>query len=284
MSDITVIGLGNMGYALANTLLSAGKQVSLWNRSQEKAESLVSRGANLASSVTSAIEASPVILVCVSNYSTTREIFASDGAPSALANRTVVQFSSGKPQDAIEGENWFFEQGARYLDGAILGSPKVIGTEAVQILVSGADNSWKACQPLLNCLAGNLQYVGRNVDSAKVLDLAWLSQRFGLFMGVFQGLLLCESAGVSASTFGATVAADQRVTMIADTIHNGSYTDPVNSIGIWHDALHHLIDQAKATNTDHEILEFIADKFQRARNAGYEEEDLAALIKIFKQV
>ena len=284
MSDITVIGLGNMGSVLADTLMSAGNRVSVWNRSEAKADSLVSKGAIRASSVINAIEASPVILVCVSDYSTTRGIFESGGAHSALPGRTVVQFSSGKPQDAIDDEKWFLGKGSYYLDGAILGSPKVVGTEEGQILISGNGNTWEECQPGLKCLAGKLQYVGTKIDSAKVLDLAWLSQRFGLFMGVFQGLLLCESAEVSADTFGSTVAADQRITMIAETVQNGSYADPINSIKVWYEALHHLTDQANATNTNDEILRFIADKFQRAIDAGYEEEDLAAIIKIFKQL
>jgi len=282
MSDITVVGLGQMGSVLAKTLLSADNQVTVWNRSQEKTQTLVSDGANLAATIASAIEASPVILVCVSNYSTTRKIFESDEAQSMLSNRIVVQLSSGRPQEAIGDENWFLSKGANYLDGAILGSPKVIGTKEGQILVSGSGNTWKECQPFLECLAGKMQYVGTKIDSAKILDLAWLSQRLGLFMGVFQGLLLCEAGGVSADTFSSTIAGDQRVSMMADTIHSETFTDPINTVNIWNEALHHIQIQAKDTGANNEVLEFIAEKFQRARAAGYEEEDLAAIIKIFK--
>ena len=282
MSDISVIGLGQMGSVLAKTLLSVDYQVTVWNRSQEKTQALASDGAIPAATAANAIEASPVILVCVSNYSTSRSIFQSEEAQPILSNRTVVQLGSGSPKEAIEDEKWFLSKGARYLDGAILGSPIVIGTEEGHILVSGQGSTWEDCRPVLDCLAGNIQYVGTKIDSAKVLDLAWLSQRFGLFMGVFQGLLLCESAGVSADTFSSTVAADQRVSMMADTIHNGTYTDPINSINIWNNALHHIQNQAKETGTNTEILKFIADKFQRAKTAGFEEEDLAAMIKIFR--
>jgi len=282
MSEISVVGLGSMGSTLARTLLSAGHAVTVWNRSQQQAELLVADGAEIGVTVAAAVEASPVILVCIDNYTTTRKIFSSVEVLPMLADRIVVQMSSGTPQEAVADEKWFVEKGAGYLDAAILGSPKVIGTEAGQILIAGSENLWKECEIVLGCLAGNFQYTGNKIDSAKVLDLAWLSQRLGYFMGVFQGLLLCEAGGVGLDVFSATVAVDARASMIANTIQTNSFTDPVNTVKVWKEALHHIQKHANDIGSNSEVLDFIADKFQRAQSAGYEEEDLAALIKIFR--
>jgi len=282
MSEISVIGLGSMGSTLARALLSAGHAVTVWNRSQEKSELLVADGAEIGVTVADAVEASPVILVCINDYTATRAVFSSDSVLSVLADRIVVQLSSGTPTEAIADEVWFLEKGADYLDAAILGSPKVIGTEAGQILIAGNENPWRKSKPVLECLAGNLQYTGIKIDSAKILDLAWLSQRLGYFMGVFQGLLLCEAGGVGPDVFSATVAVDARASMIANTIHTNTFTDPINTVKVWKEALHHIQNHAKELGTNSEVLDFIADKFQRAQSAGYEEEDLAALIKVFR--
>ena len=282
MSEISVIGLGLMGSALAKTLLSAGHTVTVWNRSLEKAELLVGDGAEIGVTVTDAVKASPVILVCIDNYTTTRKIFASNEVLSVLADRVVVQMSSGTPLEAVADEGWFVEKDAGYLDAAILGSPKIIGTQAGQILIAGNENLWKQCKTTLGCLAGNFQYTGTKIDSAKILDLAWLSQRLGYFMGVFQGLLLCEAAGVGLDVFSATVAVEARASMIANTIHTNTFTDPINTVNVWKEALHHIQTHAQELGTNSEVLDFIAEKFQRAQAAGYEEEDLAALIKIFR--
>jgi 3-hydroxyisobutyrate dehydrogenase-like beta-hydroxyacid dehydrogenase len=282
MSEISVIGLGLMGSALAKTLLSAGHTVTVWNRSLEKAELLVGDGAEIGVTVTDAVKASPVILVCIDNYTTTRKVFASNEVLSVLADGVVVQMSSGTPLEAVADEGWFVEKGAGYLDAAILGSPKIIGTQAGQILIAGNENLWKQCKTILGCLAGNFQYTGTKIDSAKLLDLAWLSQRLGYFMGVFQGLLLCEAAGVGLDVFSATVAVDARASMIANTIHTNTFTDPINTVNVWKEALRHIQTHAQELGTNSEVLDFIAEKFQRAQVAGYEEEDLAALIKIFR--
>ena len=117
---------------------------------------------------------------------------------------------------------------------------------------------------------------------AAILDLAWLCQRLGLFMGVFQGLLLCERGGVALDQFGATVANDSRITKIANTIHHDSFDEPINNVQVWADAMRHIQDQARETGTNSEILDFIAGHFERALSAGYGEQDLAALFKIFR--
>jgi 3-hydroxyisobutyrate dehydrogenase-like beta-hydroxyacid dehydrogenase len=282
MSEISVIGLGLMGSTLAKTLLSAGHAVTVWNRSHEQAELLVSDGAEIGVTVAAAVEASPVILVCIDNYTTTRKIFAADEVLSVLADRVIVQMSSGTPLQAIADERWFMEKGAGYLDAAILGSPKIIGTQAGQILIAGSENHWHECNTVLECLAGNFQYTGIKIDSAKILDLAWLSQRLGYFMGVIQGLLLCQAGGVGLDVFGATVAVDARASMIANTIHTNTFNDPINTVKVWKEALHHVQTHAQELGINNKVLDFIADKFQRAESAGYAEEDLAALIKIFR--
>ncbi|MCJ7780453.1 MAG: NAD(P)-binding domain-containing protein, partial [Acidimicrobiia bacterium] len=74
MSDVTVIGLGAMGSALAATLIEKGHAVTVWNRTAAKAAPLVSAGAVQAATPRDAVAASPVTIVCVGGYADTREV------------------------------------------------------------------------------------------------------------------------------------------------------------------------------------------------------------------
>lgn len=58
--------------------------------------------------------------------------------PEALAGRTILNVTSGTPDDARAMHLWTQGLGMRYLDGAILAYPEQIGTEAARILVAGA--------------------------------------------------------------------------------------------------------------------------------------------------
>ena len=96
-------------------------------------------------------------------------------------------------------------------------------------------------------------------------------------------MLLCEAGGVGLDVFASTVAADERISMVANTIRTNTFGDPINTVKVWKEALHHIEIQAQVTGANSEVLEFVADKFQRAQAAGCDEEDIAALIKVFRR-
>ena len=59
MSNVTIIGLGQMGTAIAKLLIDAGTTITVWNRSAEKANLLATYGAQVAHSAAGAVSASP---------------------------------------------------------------------------------------------------------------------------------------------------------------------------------------------------------------------------------
>jgi 3-hydroxyisobutyrate dehydrogenase-like beta-hydroxyacid dehydrogenase len=104
MSDVTVIGLGNMGSALARAFVEKGCSVTVWNRSPEKAASLVVKGALLASDAAAAIAASPLVVMCVINQAAARQILIQN--EDAFPGKLLVQLTSSTPQEARMGEAW----------------------------------------------------------------------------------------------------------------------------------------------------------------------------------
>ena len=68
MSEITLIGLGAMGTALAKSLLENRHQLTVWNRSPEKMHHLSDLGASTTTSLEQAISASPRIMICITGY------------------------------------------------------------------------------------------------------------------------------------------------------------------------------------------------------------------------
>ena len=98
MNEVTIIGLGAMGSMLARALLQKNYRVTVWNRTIEKAEQLVSAGASLASSVAAAVGASPVTIVCVSELSDLLISCLIRRKPSPLSERAECSYSEhGKP-------------------------------------------------------------------------------------------------------------------------------------------------------------------------------------------
>ncbi len=149
MSDITVIGLGLMGAALARAIQRAGHDLTVWNRSPAKMRPFIDDGVAGAPDVVSAITASPVILICIDNYAVTDTMLQSEGILPLLSGRTVVQLSTGTPKEARAASEWMVARDGAYLDGAILAGPKSIGTDGAQILLSGGEAAYRQAGKLL---------------------------------------------------------------------------------------------------------------------------------------
>lgn len=69
---ICVIGIGNMGQALADSLLEKSFRVTVWNRTRAKAELFASAGASVAPSAAAAASATEVMVVCLLDHGATR--------------------------------------------------------------------------------------------------------------------------------------------------------------------------------------------------------------------
>ena len=72
MSDISIIGTGAMGSAIAKALLKAEFEISVWNRSLEKTKPLEKMGARVVPNIEKAIEESPQTIICVNGYGATK--------------------------------------------------------------------------------------------------------------------------------------------------------------------------------------------------------------------
>ena len=282
MSDISVLGLGLMGSALARALQQAGHKITVWNRSPEKMKPFSAKGATGASSVVSAVTASPVLLVCVDNYAVTEEILGSDEVSPHLSGRILIQLSTGTPQESQDAATCFNDYGVAYIDGAILVLPSGVGTEDAQILFAGSEAAFKQVEPMLLCLGGDLRYLGENVRAAATMNLAWLCQRLGLILGAVHGALLCRSEDVGTDIYATMFPEGDRVQMLTQVIHADDYGKPDVTVRAWHAVVQRLQIQARDSEINGEFPEFAAGILKRAISGGYGEEDVAALIKVFR--
>ena len=286
MSDISVIGLGAMGSALARALLKAGHGVTVWNRTPQKMEPLAALGARGAASVSDAVQASSSIMVCIDNYAATNELLRTDDVVPHLSGRTVIQLSTGTPEEARESETWLKECGADYLDGAIESYPEGIGAADGRLLFSGSGAAFRRSEAILECLGGDLRYLGENVGAAAALDLAQLSMNLGTYVGFAHGARLCEAEGVGADSFAALFAEGDRARELAEIVHAGAYAlgslyDGA-TIRVWRGVVQRLQTQARDAEMSSEFPDNISGIFERAVAAGHGEEDLAALIKVLR--
>ncbi|NCF26602.1 MAG: NAD(P)-binding domain-containing protein [Gammaproteobacteria bacterium] len=282
MSDISVLGLGSMGAALARAFQTANHRITVWNRTPEKMQAFVTNGAVAASSVESAVGDSPATVICVDDYTVTRRILDTAGVIDRLSGRTVIQLTTGTPQEAREFEAWLQGRGVDYIDGAIMGGPSDVDAGNAQVLLTGSGVAYGRCEQMLQCLGSDVRYLGENIGAAATLDLAWLSQRYGLFLGVAHGARLCESENVDLDLYAAMFPEGDRAHNMARVIYADDYENPGATLSVWAGALKRVLSQAHDAGINCEIPDFVTDLFERAIAAGHGEEDVAALVKVLR--
>ena len=276
------MGLGLMGAALARAIQQAGHGLCMWNRSAGKTAPFVEAGARGVTSVAEAVAASEVILVYIDSYaSTTRLLGAMDVVP-LLAGKTIVQLTTGTPGEARASAASMAERGAGYLDGAIKRRPKIIATPTGVILLAGAKAAHAWARPVLDCLVGDLRYLGENVAAAAVLDLAWQSVRYGLFLGAAHGARLCEAEGVGVDDLAALLTDVAPARRVVQAIHDVNFERPTATLVVWREALRPVQAQARDVAINSEIPDFTAEMLERALALGLGEEEVAARIKVLR--
>src|SRR5260370_26443878 len=96
------LGLGMMGFPMTRRLLSAGHEVTVWNRSAGKAATLVEAGAKPARRPRDVADATSIIFMCLTDAAAVEEVvFGPDGlATTGGQGKLVVDFSSIHPDAA----------------------------------------------------------------------------------------------------------------------------------------------------------------------------------------
>src|SRR6476661_2153291 len=96
---VSVLGLGNMGSALAQAFIGQGHRVTVWNRSEARSRGLAGR-CRIAADAAEACRGADLVVACLSNYQATREALDGPELREALAGRTLVQLATGTPAEA----------------------------------------------------------------------------------------------------------------------------------------------------------------------------------------
>lgn len=283
MSEVTVIGLGNMGSALARALLENGRAVTVWNRSPEKAAPLVNKGAVLTPSPSAAITDSPIIMVCVTSYAAANHIL--DEVATNLPGKLLVQFSTGSPRDARASETWAHEHEAEYLDCAITGSPGSIGTPSAHILVSGREAVFQKAEPTLRLLANNLDYKGEPIGLASTWEMIYIMHYYGMFLSLFHSVQICRAEGIPLEEY-ITLLGEQGKNYekwLCENIQSGNYQETSSPLELWAGGIQQIAQHAQDNHIHAEFPQLVARLFQQAMIDGYGREEVSALFKVLQK-
>lgn len=289
LKNVSVIGLGEMGAALACVLLAEGFFVTGWNRSPEKAESLAGQGLQIAATVLDAVVGSSVIIACVSDYPTLAALLYDSEVADAMSGKTLIQLTTRTPAEARRGAVWAEAANIACLEGAIQAYPMHIGTAEGSILYSGSRAIFDAVRPILNALTGQVIHVSEQPGSAPALDLALAGTVVpGATMAFLQGAAICEAEGAPLHTFLDMIESSIIPGLLLSTfrasvpmIENRTYAYSGDGapLDAWVPGLQMTLQAARDADINPRWSEFVLEHLERAVAEGHGQGELAAIFE-----
>jgi 3-hydroxyisobutyrate dehydrogenase-like beta-hydroxyacid dehydrogenase len=200
-SKLGWIGIGRMGYAMAERLAKGGADLTVWNRTRAKAEPLAASGAKVADKLVD-LAACDVVFVMVSTLDDVAEVIT---GPNGLlsgpgAPRLVVECSSISLEGSAELRASLAARGVEMLAAPVSGNAKVIKAGRLSFVCSGPRPAFDAALPFLRMIAPAASYVGDG-ELSRIVKIC-----HNVFLGVVTQSLaeitvLAQKAGVPRHAF-----------------------------------------------------------------------------------
>ena len=155
------IGIGRMGYEMAERLAKAGCDLTVWNRTRSKAEPLAKAGAKIAGSLAD-LAACDIVFTMVSTGKDVKEVlFGPNGVLSkGKAPRIVVDSTSISIEESAEIRDQLGKAGVKLLAAPVSGNAKVIKAGKLTVVASGPKDAMDAVTPYLAAIGQGVSYVG----------------------------------------------------------------------------------------------------------------------------
>ena len=283
-AKVAVLGTGIMGAGMARNLLSDGMEVRAWNRSREKAEPLADDGAVVVDSAAEAVDGADFVLTMLSDADAVAgtvdgEVLAGLADGGVWIQTSTVGAEGNERLARIAQEN-----GVSYVDAPVLGTKQPAEQGQLIVLASGPDEAREKCEPVFDAIGGKTVWLG-DAESGSKLKLVVNNWIVGLLGTLAETVALAQATGVDPNDFLETIAggplnapyAQMKGRMMIEEDFPTSFSAKLarKDTGL-------VLEAAGAQGLHMMLAEAVASRFDEAVEAGYGEDDMAAIYESAK--
>lgn len=224
---IGVCGMGRMGSAIAQRLMSVGHEVSVWNRDQAKTKPLVDAGAQLSSGLVALVESCDVVVVMLLNDAATEAVYRSpDGILQAkLVGKLIIDMSTLRPDTMQAIGTSVAQNGGAFVESPVSGSTAPAKEGKLFALVGGEIVDVSRAMPILEQLCRRIEHIGA-LGSGATMKLAVNLPLLVYWQALAESLTICKPLHLPADrlidilsdTAGAPTAMKGRGAVIAKVL------------------------------------------------------------------
>lgn len=274
-----LIGLGNMGTAIAERILDAGYQLIVHNRTPEKADALRALGAVVASTPGDLAGQVDVVITSLADddalEAVAGQVVAAAGADAVLVDMsTVSAAASARVASLAETAS------VGYLRAPVSGNPSVVRAGNLSFIVSGPSATLERVEPVIRAIGPTIHHVGE-AEQARVVKLAINLMIAGLAQLMAEALVLGEAAGVSRASLldvmGSSAAGAPFVKYKTEPLLRDDFSATFTTALMEKD-IDLVLDAAEDMGVDLPVAQQMKTLLRGAIEAGYADDDFIALL------
>jgi len=273
-----VLGLGNMGSAVAERLLTAGYEVRVHNRTPARAAPLEAQGAGRAEDAGDLAASVDVLLTSLADDRALEDVVPAV-VDSAREGLVLADLSTVSPPASARVAALTDDRGIAYLRAPVSGNPSVVRAGNLGFIVSGPRNAFERVEPVMLDIGKTVHYVGAG-EEARVVKLAINLVIAGLAQLMAEALVLAEGAGVSREalleTMGDSAAGAPFVKYKTEPLLRDDYSATFTTRLMEKD-IELVLDAADAAGVRLPLAVEIESLVRSTIDAGYGDDDFMAL-------
>ena len=196
------IGLGQMGSAMAANLLKAGHELTVYNRSRDKAEALAGEGAKVAATVADACGGEAVFTMLAHDDALSAVVHG-DGGVLASLGKGAVHISASTISVAMS-ERLTKEHaaaGQRFVAAPVFGRPEAAAAAKLFVAAAGAPDAIEAVTPLFEAIGQRTFVLGEEPKAANLVKLSGNFLIASVIESLGEAMALVEKGGVDRHAY-----------------------------------------------------------------------------------
>jgi 3-hydroxyisobutyrate dehydrogenase len=280
------IGLGLIGSPMPLRLLDAGYPVTVWNRSRDKMQAALARGAHAAASPAEVARQSEIVHLCVLDTAAVRDVvFGVEGvARGASAGKILVDHSTISPDATREmAQRLRSETGMRWIDAPVSGGPMGARAGTLVIMAGGAAEDIERVRPVVAHLSRRFAHMGPQGAGQTTKMCAQVAVA-GIYCVMAEMVALARNSGVEVERLPETLEgsfADSRLLQVMGPRMIAREFGPVGQVKTMLKDLTLLGDLAARTGSALPMAALATQLFRLHEAKGNAELDITSIVKLF---
>jgi 3-hydroxyisobutyrate dehydrogenase/2-hydroxy-3-oxopropionate reductase len=283
--NISIIGLGSMGYGIAQSILRAGHDVQGFDINPDVAARFAAEGGLNRSQPDAAADCDVLVVVVLNGKQTQSVLFDEGGwAGQMRKGATIIACATVAPEFAKDMERRCGAHGLHYLDAPISGGAAKAAMGELSVMASGSKAAFDGAAPALDAMAEKVFELGDAAGAGSAMKavnqllagvhIAAMAE--AMTFGMTQGVTPDKFVEVISQCAGTSWMLENRAPHIVE----GDYS-PKSSVDIWPKDLGIVLDIAKSAKFGAPLTAAALQQFLAASGSGLGGEDDAAVAKVY---